>query len=287
MSVFKRLEKRLRWKRAAIKNISGTLDTLFDMQLQHQVQQAQRLSGNPLAMAGHKAFSQSDEDGITLEILRRVGLLQGGVFAEFGVGNGTENNTLVLAALGWRGFWVGGEDLAVRTPGEQARHFRYLKDWVTLDNIVALARRGLEAVQAQALDLISLDLDGNDLHFVRALLESGLRPSVFIVEYNARFPPPVEFTIDYDPAHRWLGDDYFGASLASFDKLFAAHDYRLVCCNSHTGSNAFFVDGRHAAHFADVPTGAHQLFVGPRYWLPKKSGHPASLRTIEKILAGP
>jgi hypothetical protein len=31
---------------------------------------------------------------------------------EFGVGDGTENNTLVLLSIGWRGAWVGGENLA-------------------------------------------------------------------------------------------------------------------------------------------------------------------------------
>jgi hypothetical protein len=33
------------------------------------------------------------------------------VSAEFGVSDGMENSTLVLAALGWSGFWVGGEQL--------------------------------------------------------------------------------------------------------------------------------------------------------------------------------
>jgi hypothetical protein len=287
MNFLKRLEKRLRWKRAALKNLSGTLDTLFDVLLHQQAELARQRSPNPLAAAGAKAYSQADEDGITLEILRRIGKLEGGVYAEFGVGDGTENNSLVLAALGWRGFWVGGQDLVVRTPPESARHFRYLKAWITLDNIVALAREGLQAVQAPAPDVISLDLDGNDLYFVRALLEAGLQPALFIVEYNAKFPPPVKFTIDYDPQHQWLRDDHFGASLASFAELFAAHGYRLVCCNSGTGSNAFFVAREHAHRFADVPVELERLYVGPRYWLPKKNGHAASLRTIEKILGGP
>jgi hypothetical protein len=32
-----------------------------------------------------------------------------GTFAEFGVGNGLENNTLILLASGWRGFWIDGQ----------------------------------------------------------------------------------------------------------------------------------------------------------------------------------
>jgi hypothetical protein len=66
---------------------------------------------NPLNHFGAKFFSQSDEDGITLEIVKRLGLKHG-TFLELGVGNGLENNTLVLLSLGWRGAWIGGEDLA-------------------------------------------------------------------------------------------------------------------------------------------------------------------------------
>ena len=47
-----------------------------------------------------KCFSQTDEDGITIEILRRIGCLEKGTFAEFGPGDGMENNTLILKSLG-------------------------------------------------------------------------------------------------------------------------------------------------------------------------------------------
>lgn len=286
MGFSKRLEKRLRWKRAAIKNIAGSVETMFDYLLHGQAKLLQSQSVNPLAAFGAKSFSQADEDGITLEILRRIGLSQPGVYGEFGVGDGTENNTLVLAALGWRGFWVGGQDLVLRLPPPEKRRLSYQKAWITLDNVVALAQGGLQALQATAPDVLSLDLDGNDIYFVEALLRAGLQPSLFIVEYNAKFVPPVEFQIAYDAAHAWQHDDYFGASLASFNRLFQQHGYRLVCCNSQTGNNAFFVHARHAQHFADVPTDIRALYVEPRFWFPRKHGHPASLKTLERILAG-
>src|SRR5215471_2081035 len=77
---------------------------LADLVLQFQTEKLQAEHPNPINRFGKKCFSQSDEDGITLEILRRIGRLDKGIYCEFGVGNGTENNTLVLAALGWRGF---------------------------------------------------------------------------------------------------------------------------------------------------------------------------------------
>ena len=50
--------------------------------------------------------------------------------------------------------------------------------------------------------------------------KDNIFPKVFIVEYNAKFFPPIEFIIDYDENHKWTGDDYFGASLTSLEKLF-------------------------------------------------------------------
>ncbi len=251
-----------------------------DILIYHASRNVAQHHRNPINRAGQKCFSQTDEDGITLEILRRLGL-ERGVYAEFGVGNGLENNTLILAALDWKGFWVGGEDLAF--DAWNPRRFHYIKDWVKLDNVLIHARRGLQALGAQNLDVVSLDLDGNDFYFVEALLNGGVTPSLFIVEYNAKFPPPVRFTIQYDALHRWAGDDYFGASLASFVDLFGRHDYRLVCCNAHSGANAFFVKNALATHFDDVSTEMNELYMPPRYDLYSHYGHPQSVRVVADI----
>lgn len=258
---------------------------LRDLALAEEAAAYRRDHPNPLVRYGRKCFSQSDEDGITLEILRRIGKLDHGTFAEFGVGDGMENNTLILAALNWRGFWVGGETLAVRLPA-RAEKLRHLRAWVTLDNVVELAQRGLRECGAEAAEVVSMDLDGNDIYLVERLLTEGVRPSLFIVEYNAKFPPPVRFRIAYDPQHRWQGDDYFGASLASFDDLFRVFGYRLVCCNGHSGANAFFVAERFADAFGDVPTDIERIYVEPRYHLPRRYGHRPSRRTVERIIRG-
>jgi hypothetical protein len=109
-----------------------------DLIVAHQTNNLQRSHPNPLNAFGGKCFSQTDEDGITLEILTRLKCIDNGTFAEFGVGNGTENNTLILKALGWKGFWVGGEDLAFEIK-EPEEIFSYFKAWITLENIDGLA----------------------------------------------------------------------------------------------------------------------------------------------------
>jgi hypothetical protein len=107
--------------------------------------------------------------------------------------------------------------------------------FVDADNVVGLA----DDFRARFgdPDFLSLDIDGNDLEVMRSLLRK-LSPKAFCIEYNSKFPPPVEVSIAYDPAHTWGRDDYHGASLQAYVNAFT--DYRLVCCNV-TGVNAFFV----------------------------------------------
>jgi hypothetical protein len=88
-----------------------------------------------------------------------------------------ENNTLILASLGWHGFWVGGEDLAVNY--SSAKKFKYIKDWITLDNIVNHADKGLDLLGGKQADVVSLDLDGNDIYFVEELLSNNISPKLF------------------------------------------------------------------------------------------------------------
>jgi hypothetical protein len=236
---------------------------------------------NPLARHGTKGFSQADEDGLTLEILRRLGI-ENGVFAEYGVGDGLENNTIIVRALGWRGFWIGGEDLAFDPTGING--FFYKKTWITLDNILEASRDCLDVIGAQNVNLISLDLDGNDFHFAEVLLQSGFTPDVFIVEYNGKFPPPVHFVMPYDAQHEWQRDDYYGASIASFERLFSSHGYSLVCCNAATGVNAFFVQDRHKHLFPEVPNTLQDIYSPPNFHHHTSHGHRTSSRTVATVM---
>jgi hypothetical protein len=237
---------------------------------------------NPLNRYGAKYFSQSDEDGITLEIIRRIGITAGR-FVEFGVGDGLENNTLILLASGWRGIWIGGEDLAFELA--DTPRLVFLKRWVSAENVTAILAGGLATLGSPEIDLLSVDLDGNDYHLIAQLLGAGVRPKIVIVEYNAKFPPPIRWVMPYDPAHRWDQTDYFGASLAAYCELFARFSYELVCCNAATGLNAFFVRNEYFMPiFDDVPVEIDDIFIGCRYQLPARWGHPPSRKTIEAMI---
>jgi len=268
-----------------LKDFENAIKDFQNLYLLDQTRALQSASKNPLNHFGKKCFSQTDEDGITLEILKRIDSLNGGSYVELGVGDGMENNTLILAALGWKGVWIGAQDLLFDIKKTNAEKFQYLKEWITSENVVQLIKNGLERLKLEQPDVISLDLDGNDIYLVKKILQSGLTPKIFIVEYNAKFPPPIEFQIDYNPTHEWLGDDYFGASLTSYNTLLQKFNYRLVCCNSHTGSNAFFIHCSYEHFFEDVPVDLNDLYMGPRYFLYDHHGHPPSIVTVQKIMS--
>ena len=129
-----------------------------------------------------------------------------------------------------------------------------------------------------------LDLDGNDLFFCESLLADGASPELFIVEYNAKFPPPVRFSIDYDPKNIWEFNDYQGASLMSFVDLFAKYGYSLICCNAATGANAFFVKDSYKELFPEVPAKIEQIYTPPYFHLLANFGHPPSVKTIQCVI---
>ena len=229
---------------------------------------------------GRKVWSQNDEDGILEEIFRRIGTPSRS-FVEFGVSHGRECNTLKLLVEGWRGLWMESD------PAQCERIRRVFaaqigdgrlelqQASVTAENINALLAASKNA-SAGELDLLSIDIDGNDYHVLKAL---AARPRVLVVEYNGKYPPPIDLVIPYDPAHRWDGTDYAGNSLQAIANLAARKGYRLVGTNI-TGVNAFFVRRDLAGkHFADEDVAA--LFNPARFWL--SPGYVSSYPTGERF----
>jgi hypothetical protein len=241
-------------------------------------QTADAKNRNPLTAKGESYFSQNDEDGITLEILRRL-KLEKSVFVELGVGNGLENNTIILLASGWRGVWIGGETLAF----EASSRLAFNRAWIDRENVAQLVAEQIKKIGCfpQDIEFLSIDLDGNDAHLIKPLLESGLRPSVVVCEYNGKFPPPIRFCVAYDPKHQWDVTDYLGASLQVLVDLLDG--YRLVCCNC-SGINAFFVRLDLIGQFTDVPTDISINFVPAKGLARSKTGHRASPKTIRALI---
>ena len=158
-----------------------------------------------------------------------------------------------------------------------------MKEFVTIRNIIELVNKAQVKLNLQNLDVISMDLDGNDYYLIEELLKNKLKPKLFIIEYNAKFPPPIKWVMKYVENYIWDGTDYFGASLASFEELLKQYDYTLICCNSFTGANAFFVQKKFKKYFPDVPEDINKIYIPPRYKLPISFGHKQSIKTIQSL----
>jgi hypothetical protein len=189
---------------------------------------------------GYRVYSQADEDGILHEIFTRIG--EGNrTFIELGTGAGLENNTLFLLTQGWSGVWIEGsarkaasakKNLATFVTQKQLRIAQHFITAVSIDKTIATLHPQSE------LDLLSIDLDGNDYYILDAI--RSISPRVIVAEYNAKFPPDIFWVMQYNEAHHWDSSDYFGASLKALEDLLAARGYALVGC-SVLGTNAYFV----------------------------------------------
>ena len=188
---------------------------------------------------------------------------------------------MALLLQGWSGLWIEANAAAVAeirrqgAPVIEAGRLNVLESFITRENINRLI---VEGCRHREVDLLSIDIDGNDLHIFKAI--ECISPRVLVLEYNAKFPPPMEFCIEYDPAHGWTGDDYFGASLKSCEIACADRGYCLVGC-SLTGANAFFVRQDLVQDLFVAPFTAETHYEPPRYHLTStSSGHPVSFKSL-------
>jgi hypothetical protein len=220
----------------------------------------------PLALSNYESrvYSEWGEDGILAEIFRRIG--EGSKYAvEFGIQDGTECCTRnLIVHHGWRGLLIEGSTdyvIKARSVYTSLPSVSVVGEFITAENILKLFQ---DHHVPRAPDLLVIDIDGND-YWVWERILSSYRPRVVVIEYNARWVPPTEWVMDYNPKHSWNGTVYFGASLTSLAKLGSAHGYSLVGCNS-LGNNAFFVrNDLLGEHFPDQNKGVAYHYAPPLY----------------------
>ncbi len=229
--------------------------------------------GKYLEPYGFKVYSQNDEDGIISEIFNRIGVTDKR-FIEFGVQNGLESNCHYLLLKGWNGLWIEGSkkyclDLKKRfKPALEDGHLQLVNKFITVENINEIfSENGYEG----KIDLLSIDIDGNDYHVWEAV--SVIQPRVVIIEYNAKFPPECDWVMPYNAGHIWDSSDRQGASLRALERLGRKKGYQLVGTNM-TGSNAFFVQKELAGDKFPIPADSANLYNPPRWgWLNYETTH--------------
>jgi len=198
--------------------------------------------------AGFRCYSQFEEDGIILYILAAIGMPTRTV-VEMCCGSGHEcmAANLILNHR-YRGFLLDGDQVSIdaATSFFASKKDCYMtppvirKAWITKDNVNDLLR---QMGASGEIDLLSLDMDGNDYWIWDAITE--INPRLCVFETHNLVPDDISVTIPYDPNfYCWSkkGDerDFRSVSLLAMKKLSESKGYRMIGAHRH-GFNVFFL----------------------------------------------
>lgn len=189
---------------------------------------------NWLARHARSAQSQLGQDGIIEKVFEVIG--EGNKFCvEFGAWDGVKysNSWELIAKKGWSGVLIEGnpdrcQDI-IRNHDNNPRLqvVNAFVGWEADNKLDAILERCNAPID---LDLLGIDIDGNDFHVWKAV--EKFKPRVVLIEFNPSVPNDVYFTQDADPA---LGQ---GSSLRAMIELGKTKGYSLVCTRK---IDAFFV----------------------------------------------
>ncbi len=164
---------------------------------------------NSLIHSGWKTFSQSGEEGVINEMLRRIGI-ENGFFVEFGASDGVfYSNTRFLAEKGWKGAFIeSNPDLADRL----RENCKNLPGVTPILEFVSPGRptdqgRTLDAIADhyfpnEEIDVLSIDIDGFD-YLVLKNLER--KPKIICLESSGYWHPLFEERVPDEVASQYVG----------------------------------------------------------------------------------
>ena len=249
------------------KQMAATHSVLVHQEVRNILSETRYKEARRVVQFGWKGQSQFDEDGILEEIFNRIGIKHHKA-VEIGAGDGLENNTIYLLQQGWNCVWVEAmpDRVAfIRDKFKDAETLSIVEKTVQPNTVNDLIDHTDE------VDLWTLDIDGNDYWVFEAFDASKNTPRVIMLEYNAKFKPPMEWAKGYDPEHKFDKSDYMGASLQSLTRLADEKGYALVGCGI-TGANAYYVrkdllGNRPSKHLFKEPYTAVYHYEPGRYWL--------------------
>jgi hypothetical protein len=195
---------------------------------------------------GLRVFSQFDEDGVVLFMLATVGVGHRR-FVEIGAGDGVHASNCANLAfnLGFHGLFVEHDEASIERGRAiygahgDTRLFPpvFAQSFVTRENILDLVT---DAGFGGDIDLLSIDIDGND-YFIWEALEA-VRPRLVVVETHTEHGTR-DVVAPYRPDYDWRKADPsepVGASPAAMTGLAQKLGYRLVGGNRF-GFNTFYL----------------------------------------------
>jgi len=207
--------------------------------------QSRRIDPTNPATWEFSGFSQNGEDGI-IDVLRKNLLKSNRYFIEIGAADGIENNSAwLLIAEKLNGLMIEGNPfLSIRSKRIVEGYSigaECINMFVTKESASLIRRLSF----FDDPDVFSLDIDGIDYYIAQAVLEAGMRPKIFVVEYNSVFGPDkcitVEYKSDFSNSKSHPSMLKYGVSISGWRKFFESHGYKFVTVDKN-GVNAFFVN---------------------------------------------
>jgi hypothetical protein len=171
--------------------------------------------------------SQNEEDGLLLALFKRIGTTDRRC-VEIGCGSNGGNSGFLVQECGWTGLMVDANRASIATVRVRyAGHaVTIVKHRVTREDVNHLLTvNGFNG----ELDLLSVDIDGNDYWVWEAITVCS--PRVVVLEYNWLFGPDRAVTVPYDADFKVGASgtrSYRGASLMALSHLARRKGYRLV-----------------------------------------------------------
>lgn len=277
MSVFSELVDRIAHRVAGVSAERQREDARWSPQVKVALRQlwlehrARAAAGQPLPLAaetGLRVFSQFEEDGIVLFLLATLGASTN-TFVDVGAGDGVFASNCANLAInfGFHGLLVDGSATLVERgkkfygehPDTSLYPPTFVHASVTPANVNELVRA---AGLSGDIDLLSIDIDGNDYWIWEAL--TVVSPRVVLIETHPELgrrslvAPYADdpSNVPGRPAH------FLGASPAAMTVLARRKGYRLVAANRF-GFNLFYVrDDLARDRFAELSV--DELFRHPR-----------------------
>lgn len=169
-------------------------------------------------------YSQTGEDGMCDKLFQYLGITKV-TYCEIGAGDGrTISNTRIFYDRGGYGAMIEGDLEEFHKLRENRKGDYLVNEYIDCEENNTLDYwLGASALPTD-FDLLSLDIDGNDLWVWDSL--EVYKPKAVLVEYNYTLKDSL--TIAYDPRHRFQRDNYYGATAAALHKLGTSKGYSLV-----------------------------------------------------------
>lgn len=196
-----------------------------------------------------RVYSQFGDDGIIQWLIKYLDLTSDGRFIEFGVGDYFESNThFLLINNRWEGFVMDGDKNNIQSVRDSSIYWRFKlnaqQHFITKENIQEL----ITDSGYNKIELLHIDLDGNDYWILEALDLNQLRPDILVLEYNSIFGNEKKITVPYDPNFnrfdKHYSGKYSGASLPALNELAVKKGFYFIGCNS-AGNNAYFLSSKY------------------------------------------